>query len=152
MHSPEVVARFWAKVAVAGLDDCWLWSGARVPTGYGRLSVGGQARGAHIVAWEIHHGMAVPPGHEVRHVVCGNPPCVNPAHLAAGTRADNMDDMVRDGHSQRGRKHYAVKLTVTDVLSIRISTESNIALAERYGVAPSTISNIKRGYNWAWLT
>lgn len=33
----SVKERFWAKVDVRGLDECWEWQGCRDPKGYGRI-------------------------------------------------------------------------------------------------------------------
>lgn len=94
-----LAARFWSKVATAGEEDCWLWTGARVPNGYGalgRVEVDGKVRsqvGAHRVAFYLTHGRwpAV-----ARHS-CDNRGCVNPSHIVDGTHADNARDAVDRG-------------------------------------------------------
>ena len=52
---------------------------------------------------------------------CDNRPCVNPAHLYAGTHQQNMDDKVaRDRQArQRGEDAPAAKLTVAQVYEVR---------------------------------
>jgi hypothetical protein len=57
---------------------------------------------AHRFSFEIHHG-AIPDGLDVLHS-CDNKPCVNPAHLRAGTPSENM----REAYA-RGRMHPAMK-------------------------------------------
>jgi len=51
-----------------------------------------------------------------------------------------------------GQNHYLTKLTDSDVLAIYNSKESYSILSERYGIAKTTISAIKRGQNWGHLT
>jgi hypothetical protein len=96
-HSVSLETRFWRKVEKT--DFCWLWKGSRRAKSYGLISVNGKPTGAHRVAYELLVG-PIPKGQVVRHYVCDNPNCVNPAHLKLGTRADNVRDRMVKG---RGR-------------------------------------------------
>lgn len=83
----------------ASLDrtgECWLWTGSVDKDGYGRVRFGGRRELAHRVAWTLEHG-PIPDGMEVRHLVCDNPPCCRPEHLALGTHSDNMRDAAAKG-------------------------------------------------------
>lgn len=81
--------RFWAKVDRQGVDDCWPWTGAKIPEGYGHLRWDGRVQGAHRVSYQIHVG-PIPSGLEIDHL-CRNPSCVNPDHLRACTHAQNLE-------------------------------------------------------------
>jgi hypothetical protein len=86
---------FWSHVdCTGGPDACWPWTGRRTD-GYGAVGSGPQFDRAHRVAFRLSGGI-IPPGQLVRHL-CHNPLCCNPAHLAAGTHADNMHDMAVAG-------------------------------------------------------
>lgn len=89
------VARFLAKVGIGSLDECWEWTAARHPSGYGTFYFNGKWSRAHRTAWELANG-PIPEGLLVLHR-CDNPPCVNPRHLWLGTDADNTRDMIAKG-------------------------------------------------------
>jgi len=70
--------RFWAKVKQAG--DCWEWTGAATPKGYGNFRNGdAKTVGPHRWAYEALRA-PIPPGLEIDHL-CQNTLCVNPWHL-----------------------------------------------------------------------
>lgn len=77
--------RFWQKVTKT--PDCWLWTASTGSHGYGHISVDGQMRTAHRIAWELTNG-PIPDGMDLDHR-CGNRACVNPAHLRVVTRSQN---------------------------------------------------------------
>lgn len=88
-RSPE--ERFWPKVDTSG--DCWLWAGYVKPNGYATFYPGG---GNHIpkvyvhrFAYEAFRG-PIPEGFEVDHL-CNIRHCVNPDHLEAVTKRENLD-------------------------------------------------------------
>ena len=116
--------RFWAKVDKNGPlileTPCWIWTGA-LSEGYGRIMVSSsQGREvtefAHRLSflWAFGH-LPVP---DCRHR-CHVRPCVNPAHLLAGTRAQNMADMIDSGRSLRGESQPRHRLTWAKVHDAR---------------------------------
>ncbi|MDV6376331.1 HNH endonuclease [Deinococcus arenicola] len=151
----RVEARFWSHVDRAG--TCWLWTGTLNPHGYGRLeavTVSGDRAYllAHRYSYMLIHGAMPAGGLVVRHT-CDTPLCVNPAHLVAGTQADNMRD--RDGRGRgaprHGERNPRARLTEGDVRAIRRAAAMGIpqaALAQRYGVGKDAVSLILKGKRW----
>lgn len=139
--------RFWSQVAIG--KGCWLWQGPRDANGYGRWRSGGFYL-AHRYAYYLTHG-SIPNGLHVCHR-CDNPPCVNPAHLFAGTDADNQADKVAKGRHLRGEDNGPAKLTWEQVNTIRATWDGTPngrrALAVQYNVSHSTVEKILSGHTW----
>lgn len=138
--NPDPVIRFWSKVDISGLFDCWLWKGGKFPTGYGAFSYDAKTRRAHRVAWEFTYGK-IPEGKIILHS-CDAPSCVNPNHLRVGTNRKNSQDMVKRGRSARGEKQGSSILKVADVIEIRRlirSGERREDVAITFGVTSGTI-------------
>ena len=85
--------RFWNAVEKDGpqvegmTGECWIWTASTV-RGYGTVRLDGKRRRAHRVSYEMAKG-PIPEGLDVDHL-CFNPPCVNPDHLEAVTREENL--------------------------------------------------------------
>lgn len=77
--------KFWSKVEKT--DTCWLWTGPRLPNGYGRLWLNGRLRTVHRLAWELARG-PIPDGLVIDHA-CRVRNCVNPDHMEVVTGGDN---------------------------------------------------------------
>lgn len=137
--------RFWSKVNVAGLDECWEWLAHKNYEGYGLFGIDHKPCYVNRVSWYLANGK-IPEGLCVCHH-CDNPSCVNPAHLFLGTHKDNQVDAAR-----KGRK--AKKLISSEVREIRellADSWSQQEIADTFGVSQATISRISRNKNWAWL-
>lgn len=93
--------RFWPKVKVAGITQCWIWQGAKTPLGYGVFNLGGRPPKiifAHRFSFQNRYGL-IPRGKELDHL-CRTPACVNPNHLEA---VDHQTNMLR-GHNPPSRE------------------------------------------------
>jgi hypothetical protein len=136
-----------------GPDACWPWT-ASTNTGYGQMTWKRKPDRAHRLMWVLHHGPIPPDKPHILHR-CDNPPCCNPAHLWAGTNADNIADMVAKkrarGGGQRGEDSGNAKLTLIQVRAIRAATGMQRDTAKRFGVSLSTVNSILRGRNWRHL-
>ena len=108
----SIAERFWSKVDVRGLAECWLWqAGTNGSPGYGQFALGRKlARNlgicrtalAHRVAYELEGG-PIPEGLELHHR-CENTLCVNPRHLVP---------LERKPHLHLGRSFAAAKAAQT---------------------------------------
>ena len=78
--------RFFEKVELG--SSCWLWRGQRTHGGYAYCWMDGKKRYGHRLVYEWMVG-PVPDGLELDHL-CRVRHCVNPAHLEAVTRRENM--------------------------------------------------------------
>ncbi len=86
--SPDVAARFWAKVGVQG--DCWVWTAGKVGAGYGHFAQGGKPKMILAHRWAYEAMVTeIPDGLELDHL-CRNKACVNPDHLDPVTHAVNL--------------------------------------------------------------
>lgn len=131
-----------AKRVEVDANGCWLWQGAVKGNGYGNVNIDGRTLMAHRVAYELHVG-PIPDGQRVLHG-CDVRRCVNPAHLHLGSAADNSREMVERGRHRPG----TVKLTPEQRGEIRDLVASGWKqqeVADRYGVAQTTVSDICTG-------
>lgn len=166
MLTDRLTAIFWARVAKSGKSGgCWEWLGAgRHEFGYGRL--GKPRQYAHRYSYELHHG-PTPAGMFVLHK-CDNPPCVNPAHLYAGTQKRNCLDAVERGRANRvrGADHPRVKhpelnplgedcalskLKTRTVLAIRRAKARGTlhkTICRRFGTSMGNVSAIVNRVTW----
>jgi len=87
--SPEQRIAYYNKLEP--LTGCHIWYGPLKPGGYGCLQYQGRIWLAHRLAWMLKHG-PIPDGMILCHR-CNVKRCVNPDHLALGTRADNNADI-----------------------------------------------------------
>lgn len=151
----EPLAALKVFVAIAG-DECQFWKYAHTGHGYALIAWQGRMRLAYHVAMILAEplGCEPPPGPgmDARHT-CGkgNLGCVNWRHIVVGTRTENMADKVIHGTQARGEQTNGAKLTEAQVREIRVAVGSQTAIAARYGINQTTVSQIKRRTRWAHL-
>lgn len=132
--------------------SCWVWVGAKIGRGYGRIKIDGNTLYSHRVAYTLYKGL-IPNDMHVLHS-CDNPCCVRPDHLFLGTHQENMQDREIKGRGRCGfgEKHGLAKLTEKQVLEIRAKyvprKYSMSKLSKEYKVVPSTVSHIINNKTW----
>lgn len=150
---PLTIAYFQQRSTVDHATGCWNWSGACSDNGYGSMRSLGRTMAAHRAVYQVANNVSLDGETHVCHR-CDNRRCVNPEHLFAGTRSDNMQDCLGKGRFKTpcipGSKLNA-HVTAEQVLQIREDCRSNKMLAGIYGVDRSSIANIKSRRTWSDL-
>lgn len=150
-HGLTLEERFWKYVVKT--DGCWKWTACKDNRGYGHLMIKGVPHLATRLSWLIHNG-SIPEKAFVLHR-CDNPECTNPDHLFLGDQLDNVSDMWNKGRAKPGHmvgsKHGMAKLTEEQVREIRESKERGVKLAIRFGVARTTICDIRKRRIWTHI-
>ena len=133
-------------------SDCLIWPYGLTSTGYGQVRYPGIRGTAARVVCTLIHGNP-PRGKPYVAHWCGNRACVAPRHLRWATPHENWQDTVRHGRESKGSLRFNSKLTAADVLAIREQTwRTGAALAAELGVAETTISAVRNGKKWRWLS
>lgn len=91
-----VEERFWPRVNKNGpvpeqrpeIGPCWVWTGTKLSSGYGIISIDGRTHRTHRLAFEWLVG-EIPEGLEIDHL-CRNRACCRPTHLEPVTGAVNI--------------------------------------------------------------
>lgn len=81
-------------------------------------------------------------GYQAAHK-CGIRLCVNPAHLYWATPAQNAADAKSHG-TLKGGGRYRQKIFASQLLEIRTSALSHLALGRKFGVDPSYIGRLRK--------
>lgn len=149
----DIKYRFWSKVDKKGPNDCWLFKGCILQSGYGAFwAFGGPVR-AHRIAYMLSKGYFIPKGIMILHK-CDTPPCCNPKHLYLGDHSDNMQDMMSRKRMDVSKIAFSKALfSAKDILTIRklkilkpgcskVYKYSQETIAKVYGVSTATIYNI----------
>lgn len=113
--------RFWEKVHVNKVSNCWLWLGCRSEFGHGYFGLGGDGKMvlAHRFSWEWKNGQ-IPPGLHIDHL-CMFPRCVNPDHLEPVTPSENSRRALRPVISN-DEKTVCIKGHAFEGMNLKIDT------------------------------
>ena len=134
---------FWTAVDMTG--DCWEWTRARRPEGYGTVSLNGRPGLASRRAYELAVG-PIPKGMLVCHT-CDNPPCCRPAHLFLGGKRENALDASRKGRGT-GRLNAA---QVRDIRRRLLHGERQIDVARALGIGWWLVQDVVRRRSYLWV-
>lgn len=149
MLEAQLRSWFWGKVQVAGLDDCWIWTGRLDEKGYGAsrtLYDHGMPQRASRSAFIFTHG-PIEDGLVVRHS-CNCRRCCNPTHLLKGTQKDNMRDRKRAGNYLTGEDHPLTHLTNQQIRDISVDTRPSRVVAQEYGLkSHASVLRLRKKYN-----
>ena len=149
MPKKSIEQRFWEKVKIQGLLDCWNWTaGLWGEGGYARFAESGTSVKGSRWIWALLYG-EIPKGMCVLHK-CDNPRCVNPNHLFLGTHQDNMDDKVSKGRQDRtsGEDRWGTKLTDAQVQEIRECVKQGVttrAIGKKFDISCGYVSMLATG-------
>lgn len=148
--SAEQTERYWSKVDIRGVNECWPWLASKGGGGYGHIYLNGAYIDSHRVAFSVYHG-TIAPGMCVLHSCPDGDrrDCCNPLHLREGTKQDNRHDALK-----RGRTRTLVSIEIVKLIANApvFSTKDRKALAKQYGVPTRYVGDILAGRRFSIVT
>lgn len=146
--------RFFKKVSLADLSECWLWTGVKYRNGYGNIYVNEKKKkiSAHRISYDLFWG-EIPNGFYVLHK-CDTPACVNPTHLFLGTAQDNANDCINKDRKLRGSAHQNSKVIEKDVALIRKLYGDGMLqkdIAKKFDITRENVGYIVRRKTWTHI-
>lgn len=105
-YGRTVFERLMEHSVASDTNYCRIWTGAttKTPSGvrYGAIGVNGKNKGAHRAMYEAVYGITLPRHIDVHHK-CFNTLCIQPIHLEACYRRQNMEYSRKAGRLNRKR-------------------------------------------------
>lgn len=136
-------------------DECWIWQGGSNSTRRPESArVWLPDLGARSIQFaSLYVSGNAPKRGKRAYAHCGNKLCGNPEHAKAGTQTEVMRfyaEMGRFSHAEAkialAKVAYSRRLlTPEQAQEVRESSETGLAMAEKFGVSDSVISRIRRG-------
>lgn len=151
MFSELNVSRFWDRVDVRGVDECWPWLLSTDSDGYGTFCPSKDLEGrtrtaAHRYVLALKLGRPLTSDEHSLHT-CDFPRCCNPQHIFLGDHLINMRDKTRKRRCfyPKGETNPNAVLSDCDVIEIREMHRAGWSLgqlARFFGVSKAHISRI----------
>jgi len=136
--------RFWEKVDIKSIDECWPWKAALDGKGYGQIRSKGKQLISSRIAWELTNG-PIPEGMLILHK-CDNRTCCNPNHLYIGTHSDNMQDREnRNRAPNAGRPPSIPNEIIKTIKQLYKEGNSQMSMSRQFGISQPYISYILHG-------
>lgn len=148
MISADKLSSVLKRVSVAGVDDCWPWTGSHSGRdgkfGYPTVMVKQRLYKVHRLVCELASGEPRK-GQYALHS-CDNSMCCNPRHLRWGSHAENMKDKATRG---RARGALSTMLAVS-VRKMAMMGMPQWRIAATFGVNQSTVSRVVNRKRYAY--
>jgi hypothetical protein len=146
----------WVHARCREDGDCLIWEGSTDAGGRPKVSIKAGALTRTVqprrMAWEAAKG---PITHKrVVTVTCGNPLCLNPAHMELISKGEVVHRTAQRPDTQRRRYLAGLKSrerSNLDLEKVRYIRSCNLTLEEvskELGISPTSASAIRRGKRW----
>lgn len=153
--TPKILEEFYRLLVRGNEHDCWLSSGFSLSfKGYPQWTHYAEdgtvhTIPAHRLAYVLFNG-PLAEGEQIRHLCSGNPWCVAPHHLAAGTARDNVLDTIAAGRRRKTPRKY----TEAQALKARRLYRQGLtmrAVAAATGTSFGFVDDVVHGRGWSHL-
>jgi hypothetical protein len=145
------------KLMARTKDDagCKVWQGGCVNRTHPAINTTGGVKLVRRLVWAAANG-PIPAGKIIR-CTCGTPKCINPECLELTTykklgkelgAIGVMSGPTRSAAIARAKRKTQSKLTQESVDAIRSSSETTVALGERYGISQAHVSKVRMNKAW----
>lgn len=143
MTNQEIVNSVISRLTNESDSGCFEMKAGVCKNGYTKLTIKRVNDWAHRMIYSLLNG-DIPSGLDVCHS-CDNRRCINPSHLFAGTRKENMEDAVAKGRQAKGFMLPITKLSDQDksiIVDRAKSGEKYGEIAKSFGVSRHLIGQV----------